>query len=189
MDPELTLEKILLQTELPVQYDLALTLVEWTLPIWEAYAANESELSFYDGVGNHYQVNRDILRRTVEIIKTEQANRGTQTAAIGQLYDEFVGPILSINRMDWEPPEAADRAFCAAYNLVQLYMDGSHGLAENAQLNLVINHAAAALLKGNVKTLDELNQIIGVLRKNYHKPADDRVSESTEVRAPGKTAG
>ena len=186
MPNDLTLEKILSQTELPVQHDLALVLLEWTLPLWEEYAKNEQQIDFYDGVGNHYSIEKNLLQRTVETLRKERAENGSQAALLGNLYEEFIGPILCINRMDWEPPYAVDRAFCAAYNFLQLYLPGTTKTNEHAQLNLVINQAADALMSGSVKSLDEMNAMIGILRSNYRKGEGSRTNESVPDRGNGK---
>ncbi len=185
MANDLTLEKILLDTAIPVQYDLALLFIEMASPAWTDYFRGKEDESFYDGVGNHYIVKHDILARACTLISKEKENPGSQNTSLDELLDEFIGPILSIDRMDWEPAYAAERVFCACYNLLLLYTMRNRA-TENAQLNIVINQAADAMLRAQLKTLEELNVFVTNLRNNHKKTEINRSSDSLPPRAEGK---
>ena len=170
-----TLETILRTIQLPVQHDIALMFVETGLPLWTDHVTkNPGDLDFYDGVGNHYVIPPDLLSRAIALVRTERAAPGSQRDTIRSLEDEFVGPILSINRMDWEPPSAVERLFCATNNLLSLYTGALSVDEEEPRLNLVINQAADALMTGKVKTLEELNAVIAMIKTNYRKPPGAR---------------
>jgi hypothetical protein len=145
--------------------------VETGLQLWNDHVTkNPGDLEFYDGVGNHYVIAADLLKRAIDAVRAERSVPGSQTDVIRNLEDEFIGGILSINRMDWEPPYAVDRLFCATNNLLSLYTGALAPEAEEPRLNLVINQAADALMTGKVKTLDELNAVIEMIKTNYRKP-------------------
>jgi hypothetical protein len=180
MDETPTLEKILLTIEIPVQIDLALSLIDDGLQIWKAFAQHEPNIYYYDGVGGKHSVDADLLQRTVDTIRTEILHPGSQTALLADLHDRFVYPSISLTNLDWAVPDEIDRIFCAAFNLIRIY--ALKDAPVEVHLNLAINQAADALMTAKIRSLDELQDIITVVRKNYKKSPAQRMEITTEKR-------
>jgi hypothetical protein len=178
-----TLEKVLLTIDLPVQYDLAVAMVSHALVIWEDFAKDPRALDYYDGVGNHFEITKDLPHRVVAAAREEIENPGSRTEVLMELYSEIDMHIVKINCFDWEPPDAINRVLCSCFNLLRLFVETES--PKEPTINLVINQAADAMLSAKVKTLDELNQVLELAKTNYAKKPGNRADENKARRADG----
>ncbi|MFW5871847.1 MAG: hypothetical protein ACOCUT_01950, partial [bacterium] len=114
----MTLKEFIETLDKQTQYDLALTLTERTLIIWDNYA-KENKLEYVDTVvGMHHIVDKDILSRTLKTIRHELTNPGTQQKQINKLRDEYDDPIIAMQDLDWELPYPVEKTFYATRNLL-----------------------------------------------------------------------
>lgn len=174
-------DKILLTIDVSVKYDLALSLVEATIPIWENYAKDSDTLSYFDGIGNHFKIEyqdesgnlhnleKDIVFKTVQIIKAEKIKSGSQAIALQQICNKLKAHSEAIDIWDdWQPFEA-DVTLSAAHNLVQLHQEKFIGV-EETKLNLIIWQAVMAVVTAKTKTLNEIEHWLRLASNNNKQP-------------------
>ena len=161
------LEKVLINIDTSIKYDLAMLLVEATIPIWEDYAKDPENLSYFDGVGGSYYIRyedtsgnyqvleKDIANRSTKILQEEKAKPGNQVDVLQELCVKVKAHIDAINIWDDWQPEQVEYTLYAIYNFIQLYQGKFKG-NEDIELNHIIKFAGDALVTSKHKTLDEL---------------------------------
>lgn len=165
------IDKILLTVDVLSKYDLGLALVEATIPVWENYAKNPDDLSYYDGVGNHFKIEyqdesgnlhnleKNIISKAVEIVKEEIREPASQEKKLQQIGAKLKAHSDAIDIWDsWQPFEA-EVTLLASHNLVQLYQGKFKGL-EEAKLDLIIQQAVKALVTAEIKTINEMENLL-----------------------------
>jgi hypothetical protein len=186
MDSGPDLEKILLTIDIPAKYNLALSLVEAAIPIWENYAKDPESLSYFDGVGNSYYIRyqdtagnyqtleKEIVRKAIQILKDEKAKPGTHVAGLEEYCVKVKAHMDAIDIWDDPQPQEVDFTLFALYNFIQLFQGKFKG-AEESKLHHIIKLAGDVLVSSRVKTLDEL---LGLL--NFSTPDNKKLSESPD---------
>lgn len=165
------IDKILLTLDVSSKYDLGLALVEATIPVWENYAKNPDDLSYYDGVGNHFKIEyqdeagnlhnleKDIISKTIQVVRDEKRNPTSQEKNLQQICFKLKAHSEAIDIWDaWQPFEA-EVTILASHNLVQLYQGKFKGL-EEAKLDLIIQQAVKAIVSAEIKTINEMENLL-----------------------------
>jgi len=165
------------------QYALALALVEKALPLWEDYSSKNSMEYFDSVVGMHHVINKDMVPRTLELVKKELANRNSQLNDLRLLKKEFVEPLVALQDSDWELPNAVQRTFYAASNLVEKVLGESTTPFDEPLIYVVINQAFDALISANVFTVDQAN---GFLRDFSRVGIERKIIVNPRETDPGK---
>ena len=134
MDSGPELEKALLTIDISRKYDLAMLLVEATVPIWENYAKDPESLSYMDGVGGIYKIEyrdssgnfhsleKDIVIRAIQIIKEGKVKAGDQATAMIELCNKLKAHIDAVDIWDDWQPEEMEFTLYANYYFLQLYL-------------------------------------------------------------------
>ena len=156
----MTLKELISTLEESSQYDLALTLTNKTLPIWDSYAKT-NKLEYVDTVvGMHHKVEKDILSRTLSTIKQELLNPKTQHRKIEQLREEFSDPIVAMQDLDWELPPPVELTFYATRNLLDKINGEEMTVFDEPQIYVVINQAIDALSQSKVMSDTEIKDLL-----------------------------
>lgn len=172
MESDMTLEKVLKTIEIDAQFDLAIQWLEYSLPIWNEYSKKPGELSWYDGVGNHYEIEASIIKNSIDAIKGDRSSPGSRINDVRILCDRIYDCVICITRMDWEPPDAIDRIISSTFNILQIIANAYDDAKAEKHLNLAINQAADALIQGKIKTINDLNEELRVIKTNNRKPTE-----------------
>jgi len=142
------------------QYDLALTLTNKTITIWDEYART-NKLEYVDTVvGMHHKVKKDILSRTLSTIKQELLNPKSQQNKIRQLREEFSDPIVAMQDLDWELSPPVELTFYATQNLLDKINGEETTIFDEPQIYVVINQAIDALSQSNLMIDTEIKELL-----------------------------
>jgi hypothetical protein len=162
----MTLKELISILDESSQYDLALTLTNKTLTIWDSYS-NSNKLEYVDTVvGMHHKVENDILSRTLSTIKQEILNPKTQLKKIEQLREEFSDPIVAMQDLDWELPAPVKLAFYATRNLLDKINGEEITVFDEPLIYVVINQAIDALSQAKVMSDSEINELLKKYKKS-----------------------
>lgn len=183
------IDKILVTLDVSSKYDLGLAFVEATIPVWENYAKNPDDLSYYDGVGNHFKIEyqdesgnlhsleKNIISKAVEIVKEEIRKPASQEKELQRIGIKLNAHSEAIDIWDaWQPFEA-EVTLLASHNLVQLYQ-GKFKELEETKLDLIIRQAVKALVSAKIKTINEIENLLrsGTFNKLQRDEPDQAVN-------------
>lgn len=156
----MTLKEFISTLDESSQYDLALTLTDKTLSIWDDYAKT-NKLEYVDTVvGMHHKVEKDILSRTLSTIKLELLNPKSQRKKINQLREEFSDPIVAMQDLDWELPPLVELTFYATRNLLDKINGEEVTVFDEPQIYVVINQAIDALSQSEIMSDIEIKELL-----------------------------
>lgn len=156
----MTLKEFISTLKESFQYDLALTLTNKTLTIWDDYA-KDNKLEYVDTVvGMHHKVKKDILSRTLLTVKEELLNPKTQQKKIAQLREEYSDPIVAMQDLDWELPPPVELTFYATRNLLDKINGEKTTIFDEPQIYVVINQAIDALSQSKIMSDTEIKELL-----------------------------
>jgi hypothetical protein len=143
---------------------LAIKLIERLLPVWNEFSNNRKNLEYVDTVvGMAHSVDKEIIQLTVNLAK-KWINGDADNFEKTKLNEWYSDPIVALQDLDWEIPENIQLIFYSAYNLLGKFNGETKTIFGDEQLYLVINQAVDAILKSNLMTDRDINELL-----NKHK--------------------
>lgn len=140
-------------------FNLAISLCEKTLPIWDAYSVN-NKLSYRDSVvGLLHEVNTDILSKSISSCRKCPFENTPNKLELQNLLKEFEDPIVALQDLDWELPSAVKLTFYAVYNLLEGIQKPITVFDELTQY-VSVNQAVNALEESGLMNFEQIRMII-----------------------------
>ncbi|MGV3526306.1 MAG: DUF3565 domain-containing protein [Candidatus Sericytochromatia bacterium] len=112
------------------QRDVDLRLCALALPVWEAYCAAHAPLDYVESVvGTHQRVETSLPAETLALLQ-EPVPDPERLKSLAYRYRE---PIVALQDLDLEWPEAVEMAYYAMYNALR-----RHGLGEPVDAEVIV---------------------------------------------------
>ena len=147
------------------QLELALSLNEKALPIWDKYV-EQNTLVYRDSVvGLNHEVPNKLLADTIKEIKKYISGitllRFLKSKTnLMKLHSHFGDPIVALQDLDWELPVPVEKIFYSIYNLLESVMGKHVTVFEEKTIYVSINQAIEALESGKVLTEFQIKEIL-----------------------------
>jgi hypothetical protein len=142
------------------QYEIALTLAEKALPVWDNYT-KENKPEYTDSVvGLQHKLGKDILSMALGTIRQEISIPGSKSKEVKDLWQEFSDPIIALQDSDWELPYAVEHIFYAVYNLLGKVNGADASAFDEPIIYIAINQAIDAIETAKLMTEEEINILL-----------------------------
>jgi len=139
---------------------LAIELIERLLPIWNEFSNKRKNLEYIDTVvGMDHSVDKEIISRIINLSKN-WISGDLDKKEQAKLNEWYSDPIVAMQDLDWEIPENIQLIFYSGYNLLRKINGETKTIFGDEQLYLVINQAIDAILKSNLLSKNEINEIL-----------------------------
>ena len=161
----MTLEEYIENLQKDMQFDIAIRLTKFSLPIWDKYA-DKNELTYRDTVvGLHHSVDRALLKNTIDAVEkyisTNMINKVIiKNTDLLSLSRQFSDPIVALQDIDWELPNEVEKTFYAVHNLLDAALGKEMTAFNESTIYVTINQAIDALNNSNTLTEEEIRKVL-----------------------------
>ena len=136
--PGATDSKWWLQSDNDTQLQIAIVLIEKSLPVWERYAASKP-VSYVDASSLLTRtIDNNLFAISLNEIKAAAFSIDGNRERIDDCYNSFVTPVLALQDGDWQPPYPVKKIFLSCFSILK-------GIVENSQFNEQGNFFAIAI--------------------------------------------
>ena len=161
----MTLEEHIENLQKDMQFDIAIRLTKFSLPIWDKYA-DKNELTYRDTVvGLHHSVDRALLKNTIDAVEkyisTNMINKVIiKNTDLLSLSRQFSDPIVALQDIDWELPNEVEKTFYAVHNLLDAALGKEMTAFNESTIYVTINQAIDALNNSKTLTEEEIRKVL-----------------------------
>lgn len=133
------------------QRELALTLTQMALPVWNKYTASINP-SYKDSTSVALKfIDKNLLDLSLQSIQNQSVS-----AQADAYYLQFIGPVVALQDGDWLPAFPVKKIFLSCYNLLKGSIDSNKADAGN-YFSLSIEYALDCIDKTKLYSKDELD--------------------------------
>jgi len=156
---------------------LALTLIEKTIPVWENYTRDRdiSYKNFINGPAN--KIDSQLVQDTVAMVSalSHKSFPPGDQSEIKMYYNKFLDVVIALHDANWVPPYPIKKIFLSTYAVLKSILENNGAIHEGNQLSVAIEHALDCL---DISKIFSKKDIENILLSFHNKSLNLKVSHT-----------
>ena len=144
------------------QLDLALSLTQKALPIWEKYTQANQTVYRNSSSGPFIKINKQLLQTSIEEIMASSLIHfpNKDNKKIKKCYDDFIGPLIAMQDGNWPATYPVKKVFLSVYNILKGILEQDNIPALKSLLAVSINQSLDCLDISKLYSREEIESFL-----------------------------